>query len=77
MALLLRRKPGEALLVLPFGPHSSDEVTTIRIRDVGHDGSVGFSFDTADNTAICLDELYGKRHSHELIKDREVGNGTL
>lgn len=72
MALLLRRKPGEALLVLPTGTHFSNEVTTIRIRDVGPDGSIGFSFDTANNTSICLDELYGKRHGKDLVKEREV-----
>lgn len=72
MALLLRRKPGEALLVLPTGSHTSNEVTTIRIRDVGPDGSIGFSFDTAKNTSICLDELYGKRHGKDLVKERDI-----
>jgi len=67
MSLLLRRSRGQALLVVPDRPHTADEITTIRVRDINPDKSIGFVFDISDGYSIALEEKYTDRHGHHLV----------
>ena len=76
MALFLRRFLGQQLLVVPNRPHTSDEVTSITVKDAGPHGDLGFAFDIAPGYSICLGELYNKRHGDDLIESRCVECGV-
>lgn len=70
MSLHLRRAIGQELLIVPKRPHSADEITEIRVTDLGPRGDIGFAFNLGEEYGACLKELYWQRHGDQLIEER-------
>ncbi|MDB4826387.1 hypothetical protein OAI08_05845 [Gammaproteobacteria bacterium] len=70
MSLLLKRKLGQRLLIVPDRIHLKEEITAIRVNSLRHDGLIEFAFDIAPGYAVSLAELYEDRHGDQLASER-------